>query len=350
MYCHSSIRFLVGITFFSFLIAIIWGGTALAQDTAMRDAAAREAYADAKNLFENEKYEDAASRFREAYALKPSWKILYNIGQCEAAAKNHGLALEAFERYLSEGGDDIFTERREKVISEVDRLRRMVGYVQVKAPDGTIIFINDIERGTSPILMGLPVSAGVQHKIRGTWNNEELPAQNFRVTGAQTVVVEFSSPTENTDASDETIVQPVIPVDTSVEKDPPTAAPPEESMTTAKSDKFRKMRLVGWILTGVGAGTLIGGGVLGGMAISKNNDLKKECGNDPCPEKANDVDSNIKMANASTGLLIGGGVVAAAGTALLIVGIKKEKQLANSFTFLPAVSTHVVGAGLEWRF
>jgi tetratricopeptide (TPR) repeat protein len=66
------------------------------------------------DLFNAEKYEDAASAFRRAYELKPNWKLNYNIGQSEAAAKRLGLALQAFEAYLSQGGDDISTERRDR--------------------------------------------------------------------------------------------------------------------------------------------------------------------------------------------------------------------------------------------
>ncbi|MBN2530773.1 MAG: hypothetical protein JXR76_30580 [Deltaproteobacteria bacterium] len=44
----------------------------------------------AKQLFENEQYPEASAKFRKAYELKPSWKILVSIGQCEATAKNRG--------------------------------------------------------------------------------------------------------------------------------------------------------------------------------------------------------------------------------------------------------------------
>ena len=82
------------------------------------------------DLFNSESYEEAAEAFRKAYELKPNWKLNYNIGQSEAAAKRLGLALQAFEAYLSQGGDDIPTERRDEVLKEVERLRKMVGAVE----------------------------------------------------------------------------------------------------------------------------------------------------------------------------------------------------------------------------
>ena len=59
----------------------------------------------------------------------------------------YGLALEAFERYLAKGGDEIQGERQKEVLEEVDRLRRMVGSMEVTAPRSCIVLIDDVERG-----------------------------------------------------------------------------------------------------------------------------------------------------------------------------------------------------------
>ena len=67
------------------------------------------------DLYENSAFDRAADAFRQAYAIRPSWKLYYNIGQSEAAAKHYGLALEAFEKYLAEGGDDVEKERSDEV-------------------------------------------------------------------------------------------------------------------------------------------------------------------------------------------------------------------------------------------
>ncbi|MBN2714277.1 MAG: tetratricopeptide repeat protein [Deltaproteobacteria bacterium] len=361
MTCQIPMRLMNWTVLLSITLSVAFS-TARAQYPTQDDAA-KEAYQEAKQLFENEKYQEAASRFRAAYELKPSWKILYNIGQSEAAAKNHGLALEAFEMFLSEGGDDIYTDRREQVIAEVDRLRRMVGYVQVKAPKGAVVYINNIERGTAPILMALPVSAGVRHVIHVNYRGEKLEEQEFRVVGAQKVTVEFTAPDENVARASATATTPgddngatettpenqLAPDPASAGDTTLTSKDGADSAAAARSAKLKKMRLVGWILSGVGVGALVGGGVLGGMAIKKNNTLKEECGSS-CPEKADEEKANIAMANVSTGLFIGGGAVAAAGVALLIIGTKKEKQLTKAMTIFPAVSKHTVGAGIEWRF
>ena len=107
-----------------------------------------------RDLFEQGNYVEAAGSFRKAYELKPNWKILYNIGQCEASAKRHGLALTAFEEYFSRGGDDIPPERKDEVLAEISRLKLIVGMLEIFAPDGAEIAIDNVIRGTAPLSSG----------------------------------------------------------------------------------------------------------------------------------------------------------------------------------------------------
>jgi Flp pilus assembly protein TadD len=48
---------------------------------------AKRAYEEGVSHFESGRFPEAADAFRKAYELKPIWKLLYNIGQSEAAAK-----------------------------------------------------------------------------------------------------------------------------------------------------------------------------------------------------------------------------------------------------------------------
>jgi hypothetical protein len=73
---------------------------------------AKDLFDKASTLFAEDKFEESAAVFIAAYNLKPSWKLKFNIGQAQAAAKQYGLALIAFEEYLSAGGDKIDSERQ----------------------------------------------------------------------------------------------------------------------------------------------------------------------------------------------------------------------------------------------
>jgi tetratricopeptide (TPR) repeat protein len=77
--------------------------------------AAEEAYESGQPFFAEQRFVESADSFRKAYELKPSWKIFYNIGQAESAAKRYGSALDAFEQYLADGGDEIDATQTRKV-------------------------------------------------------------------------------------------------------------------------------------------------------------------------------------------------------------------------------------------
>ena len=80
-------------------ITMSFGALALADEGV--DEQAVSAFNQGKEFFRSNKYLEASAAFRKAYGLKKTWKLQYNIGQSEAAAKRYGLALEALEHYLS---------------------------------------------------------------------------------------------------------------------------------------------------------------------------------------------------------------------------------------------------------
>jgi hypothetical protein len=94
------------------------------------------------------------------------------------------------------------------------------------------------------------------------------------------------------------------------------------------------LRTVGFITAGVGVAAVIGGAIAGVMAQSEFSDLEAACPNQMCATQAdldrrNSVDS---MATASTGLLVAGGVLTAAGVVLVIVGKPRQETVRVGFT------------------
>ncbi|MFO0551270.1 MAG: hypothetical protein U0271_22970 [Polyangiaceae bacterium] len=82
----------------------------------------------------------------------------------------------------------------------------------------------------------------------------------------------------------------------------------------------------GWLIPagaaigGVGVAAAIVGGVMGGLAIGKNSDAETACPGGFCNAEGNDLRREAGLfADVSTGLLVGGGVLAAAGIVMLAV-------------------------------
>jgi tetratricopeptide (TPR) repeat protein len=305
-------------------------------DSDSADTQAREAFSQAKVLYNNGEYIKAAEKFREAYALKPTWKLLFNIGQCEAAAKRHGLAMEAFEQYLSLAGDDITPDRQELVAREMTRLRPIVGFVAITAKPGAAVTIDGIYRGKTPLPGPLLVAAGKEHTVKIEIGGALVLERGVRVSGQQSITVDVEAELEPDKALEE------APGD-----EPPPMAPVRP--VARKSAK----RTAGLATLGVGAALLVSGAVTGGLALAQYSELSDQCPNNQCPstnekDKAERADT---LALATDILIPTGAVLGTLGIVLLVLS-KKERGTAASdkIGFVPAVGPGQAGLAVEGRF
>lgn len=105
----------------------------------------------------------------------------------------------------------------------------------------------------------------------------------------------------------------------------------------------------GWALGAVGAASAIVGAVLGGVALSQDASITDRC-TPACPEAEraeleSDQSTMLTLADASTGTLIAGGVLLAAGVTLLVVDAVVVPDGAEV-----QASIGPTGAGLRVRF
>ncbi len=141
------------------------------------------------DLYKKGNMEGAVKEFRRADALKPSWRLQYNIGQCEAALRRYGLAIEAFEQYLGQGGDEVPKDRQDEVLKELDRMRRMVGTVVVKGQPGVDIYVDIIKHGNTANKPSFQITAGIEHEISFYKEGKKLGSVNLVVSGGQVLEV-----------------------------------------------------------------------------------------------------------------------------------------------------------------
>ncbi|MCK9464211.1 MAG: hypothetical protein M0R80_31725 [Proteobacteria bacterium] len=291
-----------------------------AEEKAEREA--RAAFQEAVEKFDSGGYEGAVTLFRKAYELNPSWKLLYNVGQCEAALKRHGEALEAFEQYLSQGGDEIEVTRRGEVLAEVERLRKMSGSIEISAPAGALVLVDGVERGRAPLPGRIRVAAGVDHAVRVELGGELLADRAVRVGGEENLLVDAN---------------PRLPE--------PVAA------EDGKAIRDRKIRTAGWIAVGVGAAALVGGAVTGGLALSANKSIQDACAGGQCPaNQRDDIDRRDALALTTDVLIPAGAAIAVTGAVLLIVFRDKERADGDAVAFSPIVTADGAGAVAAWRF
>jgi hypothetical protein len=282
-------------------------------------------------LFNDMQYAQAAEAFTRAYKLKPVWKLLFNIGQCEAANKRYGVALDAFEEYIVKGGDEVPEDRRDYVSNEVRRIQPMVGILEVEASDGVSIYVDDMQRGTTPLNGPVRVASG-SHKISLRQGPEILLARTIKVAGGVTTKVAPPKPEAEEPATE------------------PVAKEPAEPLTASETDTERGgLWTGGWVVFGVGAAVGIAGCVTGGMALSKGGDLDSDYPDGVPSAKSGEVDSMDNLAVTTNVLLGVGGAMVFAGAIMLIVdSVGKDDD--SDVALVPSFGPHFTGLGLEGRF
>ncbi|HEX2874705.1 MAG TPA: hypothetical protein VHP33_25815 [Polyangiaceae bacterium] len=123
--------------------------------------AAQDAYRHALELFDAGRHADALVDFKRAYALAPAFRILYNIGLCQAALGDSLAAVEAFSGYLRQGGARIEPPRRAQVDAEIARLSKQLAWLtlEVVEPDAELS-IDGAVIGKGPLTRELRLNAG----------------------------------------------------------------------------------------------------------------------------------------------------------------------------------------------
>ncbi|HUT77747.1 MAG TPA: tetratricopeptide repeat protein, partial [Polyangia bacterium] len=340
--CRTSARvFLPG------LLALLLASPVPVRADAAKDKA-KAAFTQGTNLFESGDYREAAKAFRSAYELSPHWKLLYNIAQCEAAAKNYGPALEAFESYMVSGGDEVPADRQDEVRREIARLRDLCGDVEIDAPPGSDVFVDDAKRGRTPIAGGIPVGAGV-HIVRIVHGKNVLLRQEVQIRGAKTIKIKATA-AASAPAAAEPAPAAAKPGDEAEPQAEPGPEPVPVDMPAAPEDlPPNRMLVLGSVLAAVGGATLIAGVVTGGVSRAKTKELEDSCPDKQCLDLDDETlhDQAAKLSLATDVLLPTGAAFAIAGTVLVILGLRGDSAEEPNVELTAAAGPEQVGVAFK---
>jgi tetratricopeptide (TPR) repeat protein len=181
---NTSGRSAVAVAVFAALVAA--GASARAEDPAEE---ARIHFHQGVELYKQGDYEQAAIEFGRAYELKPSYKILFNVGQAENELKHYARARDAYARYLAEGGAEVPADSMLQVSAEMKRLDTLVGSVDVRCPvDGAAIMVDGEAAGTTPLAGPIFVDVG-RHEIEVHKGSAQLHREIIRIAGGESLAV-----------------------------------------------------------------------------------------------------------------------------------------------------------------
>jgi hypothetical protein len=293
------------------------------------------------------RYEEAFRAFNEAYKLSPSWKILGNLGLCAMKLERNGDAIEAYERYLSQGATDIDAGERAQIEKDLRLLKEGSAPLTVTSDaDGTVVDQRVRANGTTAVNIytvkaGQPLAlmvASGHHVVTAKSSSTEL---KWETDLAAKVPAKKDFSFKQAAAAPAASAAPVA----SSAPAPPTSTPPSEAPSST-------LRTVGMVTAGVGGALLLGGAVTGLMAGSKSSKLEDDCPNKTCTtDKQGDIDSLRSLQSTTTILLIGGGVLTAAGVTMFFLGAPKtESATAKRIDVVPSVGPGGGGLFASGRF
>lgn len=100
--------------------------------------------------------------FEAAYALQPRYAVLFNIGQAQAALGRPLEAIASFERFLTQGGQQISEARRAEVVRLIEQNRRLTGalVLKVEAPTETRVWLDGKPLSNEQLTKPMPLLVG----------------------------------------------------------------------------------------------------------------------------------------------------------------------------------------------
>ena len=259
---------------------------------------AKAHFARGVELYDENDFANALIEFRRAYEIAQDYHILFNVAQTHYQLQNYAGALDAFQRYLTQGGVAIPKERRAFVEKEVQKLAGRVAMVRitVNIPNADVM-VDDEKVGTSPLDHAIMVSQG-KRKISAAIDGKPTVDKTIEVAGG--------------DSADVTL-------DIQEEAPPPPPPPPPPPV--------EMRRHIPWAAWGVTGGLFVVWGATGVLALVFSSSFQSKLGT--YPETASDIGSaqDLTRGFALASDIALGCTVVSAGVALVLTLIAKPEPV-----------------------
>lgn len=341
-----------------FLVGLLWSPLSFAQESSPEAmgtseemgeaqgavsaedlAAARLHFSNGVELLQAEppNFQDAYYQFRSALQKSGgSWKVQGNLGYCALKLERDGEALVHYREYLEKGGDEVAAGEREAIEKELLLIEGNMATVLISSSEPqaqiTVQRKNSTVSAQAYELADQKTSLGLrsgEFEITARSGDKTLTWQPILTPGK-----EFSHTFD--------FAEPAAAVAAGQKADEPSAdrdAEPQQGPST--------VRVAGYVTGGVGLLVLGGGLVAGILSQSQEEKAQEDCVGTICPS-ANESSKNSAESLAKTAniLLITGGVLAAAGITMVILGGKSKSDEASHATLSLSPGVQLGGGAL----
>lgn len=301
----------------SFFASAVLAAALLGAGHARADAAAADAlFQDGRRLMGEKRFAEACSKFDSAYKEEPTLGTLLNLANCREIAGQLATAwarwneAEAKARQSGDEREGLARDRREALAPRLPRITIVV----TNPRPGIQVFRDDVAVSPGSFGTALPTDPGT-HTLQVIRDDDEgvIHKQEFSLTEAQQVRIELD----------------LAAIEAAAPKAAPKRAPVRVvTITPADYDPGAGQRTAGWVVTGFGAAAVVGGLVLGGVALAQkggatcvDGEFSAEGGTakHACFQSSLDkIDSAETFATAGQWVGIAGLVVTGVGITLLV--------------------------------
>jgi len=277
---------------------------------------ATELFKEGRDLMKAGHYVEACSKFAQSQDMDPQLGTLFNLAQCDEKIGKLATALALYREVVAKDSNAkrkaMAAEFQSKLEPKVPKL-----VVQVAKPPASLVVTLDGPTGAKPIDANLPIEIdlGEYTVIARADGFRELSTKIQIDTEGETKTVPINLALVHGEESVQ-VVKPQPPQ--------PKDEPPAEIAPVSHRARNGKLVLIG------GGALVVGGVVFGALAQGAWNDAKGVCGGTLCPTQpqVDLAESHVNDArtygNVSTGLVVGGAVVAAVGVYLWLTAPSDE--------------------------
>lgn len=173
---------------FALFVMLLCAG-ARAQPTAVDMDAGRRHFDRGVEYYRDGNINAALIEFKRAYAAAPNYRVLYNLGQVSNALSDYTGAQSYFQKYLTDGGDEIDGARKRDVETTLAKLAGRITTITITCNvDGAELFVDDVSVGTSPLPEPVRVSAGTR-RIAAAVSGRPRAARVIEAAGGESLTV-----------------------------------------------------------------------------------------------------------------------------------------------------------------
>ena len=219
---------------------------------------------------------EGAKELYEELLKEGDKEALYNLGVCEARLGRYGLAIERFEEYLKEKGEDLTEEKREEIEDKIDALKKLAGKIKIEVkPEGI--------QGLKIEIGGREIASGEWRWIRVGRHKLEVKAEGYKdwsddikvIAGKEEVITVELKKEEKEAVKEEKKLKEVKEEEIIAKRE--VKKRKEEKLEVGEMERVKRKEIEGeepiykrwWFWTIVGGVVLVGGGVGAVLAITK---------------------------------------------------------------------------------